>query len=69
MNVAYVMNRMGEGTVGDDRGIGIVFAAYGALAEEDQAGSSLRPSVAHQLAVSRSPPRSPRGCSSSNERL
>ena len=30
--IAYVMNRMGEGTVGDDRGLGIVLAAYGALA-------------------------------------
>jgi CubicO group peptidase (beta-lactamase class C family) len=30
--VSYVMNRMGEGTLGDDRGIGIVFAAYAALA-------------------------------------
>jgi CubicO group peptidase (beta-lactamase class C family) len=33
MVIAYVMNRMGEGTVGDERGIGIVFATYGALAE------------------------------------
>jgi CubicO group peptidase (beta-lactamase class C family) len=32
MVVSYMMNRMGEGTIGDDRGIGIVFAAYGALA-------------------------------------
>ena len=31
LTVAYVMNRMGEGTTGDDRGIGIVFAAYGAV--------------------------------------
>lgn len=31
MCVAYVMNRMGEGTVGDVRGIGIVAAAYRAL--------------------------------------
>jgi len=30
--ITYVMNRMGEGTVGDDRGLGIVLAAYGALA-------------------------------------
>ena len=29
--ISYVMNRMGEGTIGDDRGIGIIFAAYGAL--------------------------------------
>jgi CubicO group peptidase (beta-lactamase class C family) len=29
--VSYVMNRMGEGTIGDTRGIGILFAAYGAL--------------------------------------
>jgi CubicO group peptidase (beta-lactamase class C family) len=33
MVIAYMMNRMGEGTIGDERGIGIVFAAYGALAE------------------------------------
>jgi len=31
LTVAYVMNRMGEGTTGDDRGIGIVLAAYMAL--------------------------------------
>jgi len=31
MVISYMMNRMGEGTVGDERGIGIVFAAYGAL--------------------------------------
>ena len=31
MCVAYVMNRMGEGTLGDTRGIGVVFAAYAAL--------------------------------------
>lgn len=31
MTIAYVMNRMGEGTTGDDRGIGVAFAAYGAL--------------------------------------
>ena len=34
MVVAYVMNRMGEGTVGDERGVGIVFAAYAGLAEQ-----------------------------------
>ena len=32
MTVAYVMNRMGDGTTGDDRGIGVVLAAYMALA-------------------------------------
>jgi CubicO group peptidase (beta-lactamase class C family) len=32
MVVTYMMNRMGEGTLGDDRGIGILAAAYGALA-------------------------------------
>ena len=32
MVVTYVMNRMGEGTLGDERGVGIVLAAYGALA-------------------------------------
>jgi CubicO group peptidase (beta-lactamase class C family) len=32
MVVTYVMNRMGEGTLGDDRGVGILMAAYGALA-------------------------------------
>ena len=31
MVISYMMNRMGEGTIGDERGIGIVFAAYGAL--------------------------------------
>jgi CubicO group peptidase (beta-lactamase class C family) len=31
MCVAYVMNRMGEGTLGDTRGINLLFAAYGAL--------------------------------------
>jgi len=31
LTVAYVMNRMGEGTMGDDRGIGIVMAAYAGL--------------------------------------
>jgi CubicO group peptidase (beta-lactamase class C family) len=32
MTVAYVMNKMGEGTLGDARGAGIVAAAYEALA-------------------------------------
>jgi CubicO group peptidase (beta-lactamase class C family) len=32
MAVAYMMNRMGEGTIGDDRGLGIVMAAYASLA-------------------------------------
>jgi CubicO group peptidase (beta-lactamase class C family) len=32
MTIAYVMNRMGEGTVGDDRGLGIVMGAYASLA-------------------------------------
>jgi hypothetical protein len=27
MAVAYMMNKMGEGLVGDDRGLGIVMAA------------------------------------------
>jgi CubicO group peptidase (beta-lactamase class C family) len=31
MTVAYVMNKMGEGTLGDVRGAGIVAAAYEAL--------------------------------------
>jgi len=31
LTVAYVMNRMGEGTTGDDRGIGVLFAAYAAV--------------------------------------
>lgn len=31
LTIAYVMNRMGEGTTGDDRGIGVVFAAYAAV--------------------------------------
>jgi len=31
LTIAYVMNRMGEGTMGDDRGIGVVFAAYAAV--------------------------------------
>ena len=30
--VSYVRNKMGLGTVGDDRGIGVVAAAYAALA-------------------------------------
>ncbi|MGH2602735.1 MAG: serine hydrolase domain-containing protein [Dehalococcoidia bacterium] len=34
MTVAYVMNRMGEGTVGDARGAGIVMAAYASLANQ-----------------------------------
>jgi CubicO group peptidase (beta-lactamase class C family) len=32
MTVSFVMNRMGEGTVGDDRSLGILMEAYGALA-------------------------------------
>ena len=32
MAVAYMMNRMGEGTLGDQRGAGIVLAAFAALA-------------------------------------
>ena len=32
MTVAYMMNRMEAGVVGDERGMGIVNAAYGALA-------------------------------------
>ena len=32
MTVAYMMNRMGEGTLGDLRGASIAFAAYAALA-------------------------------------
>ena len=31
MSVAYVMNKMGEGTLGDFRGAGIAFAAFGAV--------------------------------------
>ena len=31
LTVAYVMNRMGEGTTGDDRGIGILLATYGVI--------------------------------------
>jgi hypothetical protein len=30
--VTYVMNKMGEGTLGDQRGASIVLAAYGAAA-------------------------------------
>lgn len=32
MTIAYVMNRMGEGTLGDDRSFGLVAAVYAALA-------------------------------------
>jgi CubicO group peptidase (beta-lactamase class C family) len=32
MTVSFVMNRMGEGTVGDDRSVGILMAAYAGLA-------------------------------------
>jgi len=32
MTIAYVMNRMGEGTVGDDRGASVVLAAYQGIA-------------------------------------
>ena len=32
MCVAYMMNRMGEGTVGDERGMGLLAAAYASLA-------------------------------------
>lgn len=31
MTFSYVMNRMGEGTVGDLRGVGVLLAVYGAL--------------------------------------
>ncbi len=31
LTIAYVMDRMGEGTTGDFRGAGLVFATYGAL--------------------------------------
>ncbi len=37
MTVAYVMNRMGEGTLGDTRGAGIVAAAYTSLGERSPA--------------------------------
>jgi len=30
--IAYVMNRMGEGTLGDERGAGLVMATYAGLA-------------------------------------
>ena len=33
MTVSFVMNRMGEGTVGDERGLAILQAAYAGLAE------------------------------------
>ena len=33
LTVAYVMNKMGEGTLGDLRGAGVVMAAYAALAD------------------------------------
>ena len=32
MTIAYVMNRMGEGTLGDTRGLGIVMGAFAGLA-------------------------------------
>ncbi|MGI8554412.1 MAG: serine hydrolase, partial [Dehalococcoidia bacterium] len=32
LTVAYMMNRMGEGTLGDVRGAGVVQAAYASLA-------------------------------------
>jgi CubicO group peptidase (beta-lactamase class C family) len=32
MVVAYMMNKMGEGTLGDDRGIGVILNAYAGLA-------------------------------------
>ena len=32
LTVAYVMNRMGEGTVGDERGANLLAAAYESLA-------------------------------------
>ena len=31
LTVSYVMNKMGQGTTGDDRGIGILFATYGVI--------------------------------------
>jgi CubicO group peptidase (beta-lactamase class C family) len=34
LTVAYVMNRMGEGTVGDERGGSLVMAAYASLAAD-----------------------------------
>jgi hypothetical protein len=30
--IAYVLNRMGEGTLGDERGVGLVTATYAGLA-------------------------------------
>ena len=33
MSFSYVMNKMGEGTVGDIRGAGLVLAAYAALGQ------------------------------------
>ena len=33
MSFSYVMNKMGEGTVGDMRGAGLLMAAYASLAE------------------------------------
>ena len=33
MSFSYVMNVMGEGTVGDMRGAGILMAAYASLAD------------------------------------
>ena len=33
MSFAYVMNKMGEGTVGDIRGAVLLLAAYAALAQ------------------------------------
>jgi CubicO group peptidase (beta-lactamase class C family) len=32
VTIAYMMNRMGEGTLGDERGASLVAATYGALA-------------------------------------
>jgi CubicO group peptidase (beta-lactamase class C family) len=32
LTIAYMMNRMGEGTVGDERGAALVTATYAALA-------------------------------------
>lgn len=33
MTFSYVMNRMGEGTLGDDRGAGLLLATFGSLAQ------------------------------------
>ena len=33
MTISYVMNKMGEGTVGDMRGAGLVLAAYMSLGQ------------------------------------